>query len=31
MTTDQLLVAATGQPLTAEVFRAHLRERYLAH
>ncbi|WP_414472134.1 carboxypeptidase M32 [Microvirga sp. M2] len=29
-TTDQLLVAATGQPLTAEVFRAHLRERYLA-
>ena len=31
MTTDQLLVAATGRPLTAEVFRAHLRERYLAH
>lgn len=31
MTTDQLLVAATGQPLTAEVFRAHLRERYLTH
>ena len=29
MTTDQLLVAATGRPLTAEVFRTHLRERYL--
>jgi carboxypeptidase Taq len=31
MTTDQLVAAATGQPLTAEVFRAHLRERYLTH
>jgi carboxypeptidase Taq len=31
MTTDQLVAAATGQPLTAAVFRAHLRERYLAH
>jgi carboxypeptidase Taq len=30
MTTDQLLVGATGQPLTAEAFRTHLRERYLA-
>ena len=29
MTTDQLLVAATGRPLTAEVFRTHLQERYL--
>jgi carboxypeptidase Taq len=29
MTTDQLLVAATGRPLAAEVFRTHLRERYL--
>lgn len=29
MTTDQLLVGATGQPLTAEIFRSHLRERYL--
>jgi carboxypeptidase Taq len=29
ITTDQLLVAATGRPLTAEVFRTHLRERYL--
>jgi carboxypeptidase Taq len=29
MTTDQLLVAATGRPLTAEGFRTHLRERYL--
>jgi carboxypeptidase Taq len=29
MTTDQLLVAATGRPLTAEVFRTHLLERYL--
>jgi carboxypeptidase Taq len=31
MTSDHLLVAATGRPLTAEVFRAHLRERYLTH
>ncbi|KLK93951.1 peptidase M32 [Microvirga vignae] len=31
LTTDQLLIAATGQPLTAEAFRAHLRERYLGH
>ncbi len=31
ITTEQLLAAATGQPLTAEVFRDHLRERYLAH
>jgi carboxypeptidase Taq len=31
LTADQLLVAATGQPLTAEAFRAHLRERYLGH
>jgi carboxypeptidase Taq len=29
ITTDQLLVAATERPLTAEVFRTHLRERYL--
>lgn len=29
ITTDQLLVAATGRPLSAEVFRTHLRERYL--
>jgi carboxypeptidase Taq len=29
MTTDQLLVGATGQPLTAEIFRSHLREWYL--
>jgi carboxypeptidase Taq len=29
ITTDQLLVAATGRPMTAEVFRTHLRERYL--
>ena len=31
MATDQLVAAATGQPLTAKVFRAHLRERYLTH
>jgi carboxypeptidase Taq len=29
MTTDQLLTIATGRPLTAEVFRTHLQERYL--
>ena len=29
LTTAQLLVAATGQSLTAEVFRTHLQERYL--
>src|SRR5215218_7939733 len=29
MTTDHLLAAATGRPLTVEVFRTHLRERYL--
>jgi carboxypeptidase Taq len=27
--TDQLLVAATGRPLAAEVFRTHLQGRYL--
>ncbi|MBJ6127718.1 carboxypeptidase M32 [Microvirga splendida] len=31
MTTDELLVSATGEPLAAEVFRIHLRERYLGH
>jgi carboxypeptidase Taq len=31
LTTDQLLVAATGRPLQAEVFRTHLRERYLGY
>jgi len=31
MTAEQLVAAATGQPLTATVFRTHLRERYLAH
>jgi carboxypeptidase Taq len=29
LTTDQLVTAATGRPLEAEVFRSHLRERYL--
>jgi carboxypeptidase Taq len=29
MTTGQVLVAATSRPLTAEVFRTHLQERYL--
>ncbi|WP_201838527.1 carboxypeptidase M32 [Microvirga zambiensis] len=29
LTTDELLVAATGRPLTAEIFRVHLQERYL--
>jgi carboxypeptidase Taq len=31
MTTDQLLVAATGRPLEAHVFHTHLRDRYLGH
>jgi hypothetical protein len=29
MTTGEILVAATSRPLTAEVFRTHLQERYL--
>ncbi|MXQ12218.1 carboxypeptidase M32 [Microvirga makkahensis] len=31
MTADELLATATGQPLTAEDFRVHPRERSLAH
>ncbi|WP_262298011.1 carboxypeptidase M32 [Microvirga sesbaniae] len=30
VTTDELLMGATGRPLSADVFRTHLRERYLA-
>jgi carboxypeptidase Taq len=29
LTTEELLVAATGRPLETGVFRAHLRERYV--
>ena len=28
LTTEELLIAATGRPLETGVFRAHLRERY---
>jgi carboxypeptidase Taq len=28
--TDELLTRATGRPLGAEAFKAHLAERYLA-
>jgi carboxypeptidase Taq len=30
LTTRELLVAATGRPLDAEVFKTHLKRRYLA-
>jgi len=29
MTADELLIGATGRPLSADVFRSHLRDRYL--
>jgi carboxypeptidase Taq len=29
LSTDELLQAATGQPLTSEMYQRHLRRRYL--